>query len=233
MKSVRTCSVRQRAATRVLATRQLRSLAKHQRGAQAIEFVEGIAHRGVGAAPRGGVGLAALGRDPQVRDRALHAVQAGGVLHHLFGRFGGAHDGVVVAVAFNAKTHHRLARGGNAVDHGLGPAVFDANHHHRCDVGVGACTDQSAKVQLQVSAKLQTAIRVGNGHGAFDGVGHGFCGCIGQVVQRQDDHVVANADTAVFTAVAPEGGVFVNEGHEINLEKIEVAIKSWITSAWF
>ena len=31
--------------------------------------------------------------------------------------------------------------------------------------------------------------------------------------------MVANADSSVFTAIAPEGGVFVNVGHEINLDE--------------
>ena len=159
----------------MLTTRQLGGFAKHQCCAQAIQFVKGVAYRWVGAATRGGIGFTAFGRNPEVRDRAFHAVQTGRVLHHLFGGLGGVHDGFVVAVAFDAEAHHGLACSRNAIDHDFGPTVFDANHHHRCDVGVGASTYQSAKVQFQISAELQTAIRVWNGHGALDGVSHSFC----------------------------------------------------------
>jgi hypothetical protein len=217
----------------MLTTRQFGGFAKHQCGTQAIKFVKGIAHGRVGAASRCGVRFTAFGRNPEVRNRALHAVQAGGVLHHLLGRLGSTHDGVMVAVAFDAKTHNRLACGRNAVDHGFGPAVFNANHHHRCHVRVGACANQGAKVQFEVGTKLQTTIRVWNGHGALDGVGHSFCRCVRQVVQRQDDDVVTNADTAVLTAVAPESGVFVNDGHEINLEKDKWAISAELPALGF
>jgi hypothetical protein len=40
---------------------------------------------------------------------------------------------------------------------------------------------------------------------------------IGQVVQRQDDDVVADADAAVLAPVAEEGGVLVDDGQGVFL----------------
>jgi len=113
-------------------------------------------------------------------------------------------------VAFDAEADHRLAGGGDAVDHFFGPTVFNADHHHGRDVGVAARAYQRAKVQLQVGAELQAAVGVRNRHAALDVVGHGLRRSVGQVVQRQDDDVVAHADAAVLAAIAQECGVFVN-----------------------
>jgi hypothetical protein len=113
----------------------------------------------------------------------------------------------VVAVQLDAEADHRLAGGGDAVDDLLRPAVLDADDDHRRHVRVAAGADQRAEVQVQVGAELQPAIGVRDRHRALDVVGHGLGGRVGQVVQRQDDDVVAHADAAVLAAVAEEGGV--------------------------
>ena len=84
----------------------------------------------------------------------------------------------------------------------------------------GRIVDEARRFADAVGAELQAAVGVRNGQRALDIVRHGLgCG-VGQVVQRQDDDVVAHTDAAVLAPVAQEGGVFGNNGHDF-------------TSAWF
>jgi hypothetical protein len=99
---------------------------------------------------------------------------------------------------------------GNAIDDLLRPAVLDADDDDRGDVRVAAAADQRAEVQIQISTELQPAIRMRNRQRALDVVRHRFGGSVGQVIERQDDDVVAHADAAVLAAVAEEGGVAVD-----------------------
>jgi hypothetical protein len=117
----------------------------------------------------------------------------------------------VVAVQLDAEADHRLAGALDAVDDLLRPAVLDADHDHGRHVGVAAGADQRAEVQVQVGAELQPAVGVRDRHRALDVVRHGLGGRVGQVVQRQDDDVVADADAAVLAPVAEEGGVLVDD----------------------
>jgi len=59
-------------------------------------------------------------------------------------------------------------------------------------------------MQFEVFTELQPAVMVRQGHRALDVVGHRLAGGVGQVVQRQDDDMVADADPAIFAAVSPE-----------------------------
>ena len=95
--------------------------------------------------------------------------------------------------------------------------VLDADHDHRGDVRVRAGADQRAEVQVEVGAELQPAVRVRQRHRALDVVLDRLRGGVGEVVDRQDDDVVAHADAAVLALVAPEGGF------------LEIP---WSTSAW-
>jgi hypothetical protein len=196
-----------------LAAGDLGGLAEHQRVAGLVELVEGVADRRVRAAARGGVALPALGRHPELVDGAGLALLLARHLHELAGGAAGAQDGVVVAVALDAEADDRLAGGRDAVDHLLGPAVLDADDDDRRHVGIAARADQRAEVELEVGAELQPAVGMGNRERALDVVRDSFGGGVGQVVQRQDDDVVAHADAAVFAAIAEEGGVFGNDGH--------------------
>ena len=116
----------------------------------------------------------------------------------------------MVAMAFNAKANDGLASRCNAFHYFGGPAVFNTDDHHSCHVRVAASANQSTEVQVQVGTKLQTAIRVRYRHAALDVVRHRLSGSVRQVVQRQNNHVVANTNAPVFTAVAQEGGVFID-----------------------
>jgi hypothetical protein len=59
-------------------------------------------------------------------------------------------------------------------------------------------------VEVEIGAELQPAIRVRQGHHPLDVVGHSLAGGVGDVVDRQDDDVVADADAAVLAPVAEE-----------------------------
>ena len=100
---------------------------------------------------------------------------------------------------------------GDAVDDLLGPAVLDADHDHRGDVRVAAGADQRAEVQVEVGAELQPAVGVRDRHRALDVVGDRLGRGVRQVVERQDDDVVAHADAAVLAPVAQEGGLLVDD----------------------
>jgi hypothetical protein len=86
----------------------------------------------------------------------------------------------------------------------LGPARLNTDYHHSCHVGIGSGADEGAEMQFQIRAKLQAAIRMGQGQRALDIVGHCLAGSVGEVIHRQDDDVIADADTAIIAAVPPE-----------------------------
>ena len=156
------------------------------------------------ARPGGGVALAALGRHPQVANPTLLALQLRGSLQELLGLVGGLGDGGDIAVALDAEAHHRLAGLGDAFDHAIGPAVLDADHHHGRDVRVGAGADERAEEQVEVGAELQAAVSVRQRQGALDIVGDRLARGVRQIVERQDRHVIANADPPVLAPPALE-----------------------------
>ena len=112
----------------------------------------------------------------------------------------------MVAVPLDAEEGDRLAGGGDAVGHLLRPAVLDADHDDGRDVRVGAGADQGAEVQIEVGAELQPAVGMRQRQRPLDVVLDRLRGGVGQVVDRQDDDVVAHADAAVLALVAPESG---------------------------
>ena len=61
-------------------------------------------------------------------------------------------------------------------------------------------------MEIQVSAELQPAVGMRNRQRALDVAGDRFGSGVGQVVDRQDEDVVTDADAAVLAAVALEGG---------------------------
>ena len=123
-------------------------------------------------------------------------------MHEFLGLARSGADGLKVAVLFDGKAFHGLACFGNAVDDALGPLGFNADNDNGGHVGVGAHADQRAKMQVKIFAKLQAAIGVRQGQGALDVVAYCFAGGVGQVVQGQDNNMVADAHAAIFAAIA-------------------------------
>src|SRR5690606_23246928 len=164
-----------------------------------------VADGRAGAEPRGRVALAAFGRDPQVGDGALLSLQLGGPLQHLLGLVGGPGDRIDVAVQFDAEAGDRLARLGDAFDDLVGPTLLDADHHDGRDIGVAANADQRAEMQVEVGAELQATVGMRQRQGALDVVGDRLAGGVRQIVERQDDDVIAHANPAVLAAPAPRG----------------------------
>src|SRR5215470_386242 len=189
----------------VLAAGELGRLAEHQGGAVRVELVERVADGRIRAAPRGRVRLAALRRHPEVLERRLAALERCRVVDELLRLLRGVHDRRVVAVVLDREPLDRLTGLGDAVDDPLRPAGLDADHDDHRDVRVRAGADQRAAVQVEVGAELQAPVWVWEGHRPLDVLRHPFRRRVRDVVDRQDDDVVAHADAAIVTPVAPEG----------------------------
>ena len=82
--------------------------------------------------------------------------------------------------------------------------------------------DQRAEVEIEVGAELQPAVRMRNRQRPLDVVRDRFARGVGQVVDRQDDDVVAHADAAVLAAVTPES----------LLHRQSRMVSAALTSAW-
>ena len=65
-------------------------------------------------------------------------------------------------------------------------------------LGLRSGADQRAEVQVEVRAELQAAVGVGQRHRALDVVRDRLRRGVGEVVDGQDDHVIAYADAAVL-----------------------------------
>ena len=151
-------------------------------------------------------------------------------LHEFLGvarRLGDRRD---VAVALDAEAGHRLAGLGDAVDDALGPAVLDADHDDGRDIGIGAGADQGAEVQLEILAELQPAIGMRDRQRALDVVGDRLAGRVGEVVERQDDDVVAHADAAVLAPAAPEFQVGLAVGRHGAHQRLVLRLWTWTWS---
>src|SRR3546814_18275544 len=84
-------------------------LAEAGGGAEVVELVDEVADRRVGGAARGGIRLAALGRAPQLVDRAGLALQLGRPLPELLGLARGVRHHLDLAVTLEGPAFHRLA----------------------------------------------------------------------------------------------------------------------------
>ena len=62
--------------------------------------------------------------------------------------------------------------------------------------------DQRIKGQVQVFAKLQPPVWMGQGHHVPDQIGDPLHASVGYVVHRDDNHIVADAHAPVFAPVA-------------------------------
>ena len=136
---------------------------------------------------------------------AFLALQLGRPVDEFLGLARGGGDGLDVAVLLDREAGDRLAglrrcrRRCRWVQPGSMPITT-----HGGDVRVGAGADHGAEMQLEILAELQPAIGVRQRHRALDVVGDRLAGGVGDVVDRQDDDVVADADAAVLAAPGPE-----------------------------
>ena len=188
----------------VLAAGDLGGLAEHAVDALRDQLVVHVADRRAGGETGRGVALAAFRRDPQLGEVALLALELGGLLQIVLGDARGLGDRHDVAGAFDAEAGHRLAGLLDAVDDPAGPAVLDPDHDHRRDIGIGAGADDGAEERLEVLAELQPAIGVRDRQRPLDVVRDRLAGRVGEVVEGQDDDVVAHADPAVLAPVSRE-----------------------------
>ena len=187
----------------ILAAGDFGGLAEDQRGAGLRQPLEDAADGRVGGQAGCGVRLAALGAHPEILDAERLAAQLGGVLDELH-RLPGCHlDGLQVAVPFDGEARHRLAGLGDLIDHALRPHRLDADDDRRRNVRIAADAGKRAEGQIEVFAELQAAIGMRQRHRALDQRRDaGGCG-VRDIVNRQDDHVVAHTPAAVSTAIAP------------------------------
>ena len=151
------------------------------------------------------VGLTTLGRDPELVDAAGFASELRGPLDILLSLARGSRDRIDVAVLLDREPRHRLARLGDAVDDPRSPSRLDPNDDHSGDIGVGAGPDERAEEQLEVCPELQTPVRMRKGQSALNVMLHRLASCIGEIVERQDDDVVADADAPVLSPPPVKG----------------------------
>ena len=208
----------------------LAGLAEDAVNALRDQLVVHVADGRAGAEAGGGVALAAFRRDPQIGDAAFFLFQLGCPVQEFLGLVGGLGDGGDVAVALDAEADHGLAGFRDALDHAVGPAVLDADHHDGCDVRVAAGADQGAEMQIEVGAELQAAVGVRDRQRALDVVGDRLAGRIREIVERQDDDMIAHADALVLAPPAPE--------REVRCDGCDFAdffdaMGLRLTSAWF
>src|SRR5882672_4520636 len=90
------------------------------------------------------------------------------------------------------------------IEDGWAKRVADADHHHRGDIGIGPGADQRLEMQLEVSAELQPPIGMRNRERSLDVVRHRFTCGVGEIVDGQDEDVVAHADATVVALVSLE-----------------------------
>ena len=83
------------------------------------------------------------------------------------------------------------------------------------------------KMQVEVLAELQPAVGVRQRQRALDVVGDRLAGGVRQIVERQDDDVVAHADAAVLAPPAAEGQVAT-----CALAVALAAMRPALTTAW-
>ena len=113
-------------------------------------------------------------------------------------------NGADVSVAFDRETGDGLASFGDAFDDLIGPCGLDSDDDAGGDIGIRACSDQSAEVQLEIFPELETAVGVRQRQSALDVVAHGLARGVGEIVERKNDDVIADAYPAIFPPKAVE-----------------------------
>ncbi len=118
----------------------------------------------------------------------------------LFGLGARRSDGFKISNLFDRKSCYRLARLGDAVGNHFGPSRLNTDHDDSGNIGIGACANDGAEMQLQICAKLKPPIGMRDCQSSLDVVGNSLTGCIRDVINRQNEHVVSDADAIVLAA---------------------------------
>jgi hypothetical protein len=82
--------------------------------------------------------------------------------------------------------------------------ILDADHDNGRDVRTAARADQRAEMELEIGAELEPSVRMRDCDRAFDVVLDRLARGVGQVVDRQNDDVIAYAYPPVLAAVSHE-----------------------------
>src|SRR5260370_10747767 len=181
-----------------LGARQFGSFSEASGCAERIEFVNEIAYCWTRSEPRRCIALAAFCGYEEFLDGAKLALFLGSPLDELARLSRRGSDGADIAVLFYRKTRDRFAGFSDAFDDLIGPSRLDADHDAGGHIWIGACSDQSAEVQLEIFSKLEPTIRVRQRQGSFDVLGHRLAVSAGPIVERKNDDVIADAHAAVL-----------------------------------
>ena len=169
-----------------------------------IHLVDEVTNGWVRADAGRGIGFTAFNRDPELTDIALLALNFGSVLEHFLRDAAGVGDGFDLAIALQREAFNPLSGLGDAVDNTSGPAGLNADDNNARDIRVGPSADQGPEMQIQILAELQTSVVMRQRQCPFNVMLNLFTGRVGQIIQGQDDDVVADADAAVLAAVSHE-----------------------------
>ena len=127
------------------------------------------------------------------------------MLNEFFRTAGGGGDGVDVAVLLYGKGGDGFAGGGDLARNFLRPAGFDADDDASGDIRVRPRPNHGAEMQFQILAELQAPIGVRQGERPGNVGGDCFAGGVGNIVNRENGDMVADANAPVFSAVAKKG----------------------------
>ena len=89
-----------------------------------------------------------------------------------------------------------------------GPLGLNTNHDYSSNVRITSCTNEGTEMQLQVSAKLQTTIGVGNFDSTLNVVGDRIAGGVREVIEGENNHMITNPHASVLTTVTHKSGFF-------------------------
>ena len=186
-----------------------------------IEAFENAADRRAGRQTSGRIGLTALGAHDEFADRERLRVGARSRIGQIPGLC------ARLSMVFKSpkrsmlKPINRFAGLCDFFDDALGPLRFDTDDDARGNVRITASAGQRAEGQFEIFAELQTAISVRQSHRAFDQASDAFSGSIGNIVDRQNDDVVANAETAIRALEAGQFQ-FLWINHIVHLKSFDV-----------
>jgi hypothetical protein len=133
-----------------------------------------------------------------------------GPLHEFHRPVGSLGNRPNIAFALDGEASDRLAGSGDAFGNSLCPTRLDPNHHGSSHIGIASSPCHRPKEQFQILSKLQAPVTVRQSHGALNVVGHGLARGIRDIVNGEDNDMVANADPSVLSTVCKDLSRFHN-----------------------